>query len=461
MRTWVLSRLAVHPVIIVVMALVAPLSIIWLFAAASRSTGTQLFVSSLVGFAFGLTVGTVIADAARCSFSWTLPGFRRDCILGFVACGLLGSGVVAAIMGAGGSGASAAASGAASFAGFTAGGAVALTPEGPLAVPAIWLAVIASRAVRPQPALETVTGVAALAGSAGIAAVALSFAFGLRTWRWSALTPGPVWESGPIWERWQHIPWWPGSHRQRRAERHRRPAPGSFSSASFWHRTAADVQARPLLWHVLRLTGGIAWVAFLAAIFARPAGRPGAFTSSPLWMLPLVGLFGTFAEPVSLKALVPWSRRDHLKQAYLGQLLNTVWYVLAAGPAAVAVLYFVRADPADVAQAARIIGATAVVLPLGHLVYGVRPGAAPWDATTAGWLAGGVLVLASTWAAFLNAVLPAILPSAAAQSAVLGAMVSTSQVLYWRHLRRHFSANDLVGNAGSGGEARYTKGPRG
>ena len=92
------------------------------------------------------------------------------------------------------------------------------------------------------------------------------------------------------------------------------------------------------------------------------------------------------------------------------------------------------------------IAATATVLPLVRLAHGVQPGATRRDSTDVAWLVVFTMVLLSVWTWLVDFLLPFVTRTAGVQGVILGAMVCASQVLYWRHLQKHFTAGDLVGD---------------
>jgi len=438
MRRGVLLNLLVRPLTIAFTAGVLPMAAILLFVAGSRRPAAVIGVSAFVCAVLGAFIGERMMEAAKCSFAWTLPRYRRALLGEFVICGVAVSALVALI------GAVASTTppptflvAATGFAAFSWVGALYLLPERSLLFPIAVLVLLASGPSAPAALLNAplTTVTAALA----VAALALWSAFSSRAFRWSALT-GPREDGRLIWNGWPTMPWWPTPRTR------------------FWRRASqAPSRARYLGTSVLRGVGSrygatkpTAWFASLALyVLCVVAAGPNALSSvgrAPLSGLGPILIFvalmsASLSRSLAWRATLPWSRRHHLAVTYVRDLGDVLLFLLvtlaAAGTAG---------NPGVLmGGVGRGIAVVAIFFPAFQWAAGPLTGC-PWadrGVTMILFIAVAMVFLVTLRLVVTG--LPELVSSGAAQAVALGLLIVGSQALNWRRLKGYFAGRDLVG----------------
>jgi hypothetical protein len=438
MKRGALVDLLIRPVTIIQVSVFAPLAVLMLFLAAAYQPGATVAASSIACAGFGLFVGQAIRPAARCPFSWTLPGLRRALFREFVVGGLVVSGLGTVITLVGGAGTGQALPVfAVGFASFALGAVSLLAPEGTQLVVFAYIIVgarfaslrTASAGIQAAP-LTTV----AIAGA--ISALVLWGTFSRGPWRWSALT-GPRQDGQSFWQQW--------GMRARSPKPRTRSTPAGTPATSLTryagNAVAGGVLAnyravRPFAWLFLLFIFVLGLAVFVGGV------HPNPFTAS--WAI-LVFVWWTSASWSSrsaCQAMLPWSRRHHAAVAYvrdLGDALLFLFLMLAAA-AVVGGLGEMRGP------VLRGLAVMAVSFPAARWLSG-PPVGERWKNSAA--LAALAVVGVATFLVALNLVvthLPDMVNSGAAQGVVLGLMILLSQVVHWRGLRRYLTTRDLAGD---------------
>ena len=440
MRRGALLNLLVRPLTIAFTAGILPLAAILLFVAGSRRPAAVIGVSAFVCALLGAFIGERMMEAARCSFAWTLPRYRRALLGEFVICGVAVSALAALV------GAVASTTppptflvAAVGFAAFSWIGALYLLPERSLLFPIAVVALFASTPSAPAALLNAplATGTVALA----VSALLMWPAFSSRTFRWSALT-GPRQDGRFIWHEWPTMPWWPTPRTR------------------FWRRASqAASRARYLGTSVLRgvvssygATKPTTWFASLAlCVLYFVAVGPNALSS--VRRMPFPGLlpilmFGWWMGASSSRgsawrATLPWSRRHHFAVTYLRDLGSVLVFLLVVAPAIAAA--GAGGDPEVPGAVGRAIAVTALFFPAIQWASGPPTGGRWPDPGMTAVLSLVLIVVFCAVFSLLVSGLPKLVSSGVVQAVVLGVLLVGSQVLNWRRLKGYFAGRDLVG----------------
>jgi hypothetical protein len=437
MRRGALFNLLVRPLTAVLAVLLLPLVTVAILAASSTPQAAVAGVAVVICAAMGIFVGEGIAEAARCSFAWTLPRFRRALLREFVVCGMAASALVALIVAAVSPTTATSLLVAVGFTAFTLGGAVHLVPEGALLFPIAVVAVFAAGPSAPaswlNAPLETVT--VALA----VSALALWSAFSTRAFRWSALT-GPRRDGRFVWHEWRTMPWWPKPRTQFWRPSLRAPSRARYVGSSVLRGVVSSYGT----------TKPPAWFASLALfVLCVVAAKPNTLNSAG--RAPLSGLGPSLIlvawMSVSLsrgsawRATLPWSRRHHLAVTWVRDLGDVLLFLLVTLAAAG------TAGNPEVLMGGvgRGIAVTALFVPAVQWVSGPPTGGRwPDQGLMALWGIGVVVVFVVALNLAVTG-LPKLVSSGALQAVVLGLLIVGSQVLNWRRLKGYFTSRDLVG----------------
>jgi len=421
------------------------------------AAGEPKAVALLIGFSvymcamLGGFLGGQFVMAIGCSFAWTLPRFRRKVLWEFVACGIAVSAVPGLIVtvttGATMSSLLASVTG---FAAFSVGGALCVIPEAPPLITLGWLGLLWFPTSIPASVLDAPLIVIPIA--LAISTVALWFGFGSRTFRWSSQSAGRA----PIGFISYQL------HTLLRLPK-RRPRPAGdypvgasrapYVGAAVLRSVIYTYQAIKLRWLFADLVAAVLLFALMTAGFVwLNLITEGPAASPNLWFgLVLVGaLFSFFGRRSCSRVALPWSRRQHLAVAYTLDLLDTLRFLLATCPIAIAVFILIaHADTALVGSLARAGAATAVFLPVFQW-----PGSPPTGGQgllgqlqAVNWVTvvRPLVIVSAVFVCVYG--LPVIVASFAAQALVLAALLIASQTLYWLKLKRAFTTCDLVGEA--------------
>ena len=444
MRYAVLTTLLTRPITAVSLAFIVPLSVLGFMLPSNKSLADLVFVSVAMGGATGLTIGGTISSAARCTFAWTLPGFRRGALLTFVASGAAASAFVACLLVLSGRGTAAILPALTGFAAFACGGALAIAPEGMWLQAFLWMGLVGLNVsgIAPRRWFAAAAEPAGAVLATGIAIGALGAAFGARAWRWAGLFPGDRQDTGSLAERLRRIPWRLHLRSRRQATVQRQAEPGSFSPTSTARCVLALRRERP---SVTRAAGVVKVLVLMPVWFAfthRGLNLSAAGAASML--LPAMGVLLLLNDSSNHRASYPWSRPLHRRAAYVEQVLRSAGFVVL-GPTVLGIgLVLARADTPSADAIARVLAASVILLPIARLVHGVRPNGDGLDGGESAILFGMLLVVGSLWAAAIERWLPVLAPSLVGQAAVMAVLIVGSQALYWRHLGRHFSTRDLA-----------------
>jgi hypothetical protein len=444
MRFEVLTTLLTRPITAVSLAFIVPLSVFGLVLSSNKSLADLLFVSIATGGVSGLTIGGTISSAFRCTFAWTLPGFRRGALLTFAASGAVAAASVGCLLVLFGKGAAAFLPALTTFAAFACGGALAIAPEGMWLQAFLWMGLVGLNVsgIAPRRWFAAAAEPAGTVLATGIAIGALGAAFGARAWRWAGLFPGDTRDTEPLGERLRRLTWWPRRRSRRPATFWRPVEPGSFTPTSTARCVLALRGERP---SVTRAAGVVKVLVLMPVWFAfthRGLNLSAAAAASML--LPAMGVLLLLNDRSNHRASYPWSRPLHRRAAYVEQVLLSAGFVVL-GPTVLGIgLVLARAEAPSADAIARVLAASVIVLPIARLVHGVRPDRDGLDATESAMLFGMLLVMSGFWARAVERWLPVLAPSVVGQAAVMAILIAASQVLYWRHLGRHFSTRDLA-----------------
>ena len=442
MRRGAFLHLLDRPAGIAFAALFMPAAVIMLFFAGVRRPSRFVEVAGLVCFFVGVFGGTTLTDAARCSFAWTLPRYRRALLVEFASCGAVVAAFVALI------GAVIAITpaqtllvAAVGFAAYAVGGALFLTPEGSLLFPVAFVAFVASRSWTPAPVMSAAP--ATMTVTAAVSALALWSAFSSRTFRWSALI-GPREDGRLMWNGWPTMPWWPRLRRRRAGAGPQGALQARYVGTSVLRGVVSSY--RPI-----RANAWLAAIAGLSVFYVVAVG-PSALGSVPrttfwiAWAIFIVFLSMNATsyghQRSASRATLPWSRRHHLAVAFARNLGDPLVILLVLSPALAA---FALGNPQLLGPVGRGIAVIAIFFPAFQWAAG-PPTGGPWADR------GVTMILTfAVGMAFLLALrlvvsgLPLLVTSGAAQAVVLGLLIAGSQALNWRRLKGYFATRDLVG----------------
>jgi len=439
MRRGALLNLLVRPLTIVFTAGVLPMAAILLFVAGSRRPASVIGVSAFVCAVLGAFIGEGMMEAARCSFAWTLPRYRRALLGEFVICGVAVSALVSLI------GAVASITppptflvAAVGFAAFSWGGALYLLPERSLLIPIAALVLLASGPSGSAALLRALTTVTA---ALNVAALALWSAFSSRAFRWSALT-GPHQDGRFVWHEWPTMPWWP-----KRRTRFWRSAPQSparvrYVGTSILRSAVSGYGA----------TRPTAWFAILAlCVLYFVAAGPNVLNSvrrmpfpSLLPILMLGWWMGASSSRGSAwRATLPWSRQHHFAVTYVRDLGSMLAFLLVIAPAIAAA--GAGGGPEVLGAVGRAIAVTALFFPAIQWASGPPTGGRWPDPGMSAVLSFVLIVVLCAVFSLVVTGLPKLVSSGVAQAVVLGVLLVGSQALNWRRLKGYFAGRDLVG----------------
>jgi len=442
MRRGAFLHLLVRPAGIAFAALFVPAAVIMLFTAGVRGPSRFVVGAGLVCFFVGAFGGTTLTDAARCSFAWTLPGYRRALLVEFAFCGAVVAAFVTLI------GAVVATTpsqtflvAAVAFAAYALGGALFLTPEGSLILPVAFIAFVASQSWTPAPVMTA--PFATITVSAAVSALALWSAFSSRTFRWSALI-GPREDGRLMWNGWPTMPWWPRLRRGRAGAGPQGVSRAPYVGTSVLRGVVSSY--RPM-----RANAWLAAIAGLSLFYVVAVGSNalGRFPRTGFWIAWAIFIVFSSMNRSSYghrssapRTTLPWSRRHHLAVAYARNLGDLIVIPLVLSPAFAA---FALGNPELLGPAGRGIAVVAIFFPAFQWAAG-PPTGGPWADR------GVTMILTISIAmVFLVALLlvvsglPLLVGSGAAQAVVLGLLVAGSQLLNWRRLKGYFATRDLVG----------------
>jgi len=440
MRRGALLNLLVRPLTIAFTAGVLPMAAILLFVAGSRRPAAVIGVS-FVCAVLGAFIGEGMMEAARCSFAWTLPRYRRALLGEFVICGVAVSAVVVLI------GAVASTTppptflaAAVGFAAFSWVGALYLLPERFLLFPIAVLVLLASGPSAPAALLNAplTTGTAALA----VATLALWSAFSSRAFRWSALI-GPRADGRSLWNGRPTMPWWP---------RLRRLRAGGRSQGASRARYVGTSVLRGVVSSYRPIRANEWFFALALSVWYVVAVGPNSLNSVPrrtFWSAWAIFMVFSLMNRTSYgshgsasRATLPWSRRHHFSVAFARNLGGPLVILVVLSPAITA---FALGNPELLGPAVRGIAVFAVFCPAFQWAMG-PPTGGPWPDRGM-----TIILILAVSMAFLLALrlvvtgLPALVSSGVAQTVVLGLLIVGSQVLNWRRLKGYFANRDLVG----------------
>jgi hypothetical protein len=426
----------------------AAMALVPVFADETKSAGMVIGLSLYVCALLGNYLGSQIVLAIGCSFAWTLPHFRRNVLREFVVCGIAVAAmpglVVAATTGAPMSALLASVAG---LAAFSVSGALSLIPEAQPVVWLGWLAFIWFPTLIPSSVLNAPLVVIPIALAISMAALYLGF--GSRSFRWAVLNAreSPV---GPISFQLHTVLRLP--KRGPKAVYHS-PTDTSrtpYIGTAVVRGVAYSYEAIKRRWLFVNLVAAVVLFAVMTASFVwlnRATDGPAA--SPNLWFgLVMIGaLFSFFGHRGCSRVALPWSRRQHLAVAYTIDLIDTLGFLLATCPLAIAVFIVIaHADASLVESLARAGAATAVFLPVFQW-----PGEPPTGGQGLGQFQSMSVLLFVRPVVIVAAValvvygLPVVVSSLAAQALVMSLLLVVSQSLYWLKLRRAFTTRDLVG----------------
>jgi len=421
----------------------------------ARAAAAALFFAAIQCLLLGFFCGGAISQAARCSFAWTTPSYRRRLRLEFIAAGVamaavvsflttavMAPGVLQVLIGL-----------VVALAALAAGTALTTVPEGSLAFLPLLFAFLALREkpvewVLRSPGLFTVAALV-------VAVVCVGAAFSARTFRWALLVGGPSpFFSGTIggYHSWLDIlrsmPWWP-AHRGRQARGATDRPAGRTYADTVVRRVLASFGAVTPSKRFLIATMGLWVVAYLFVISRVITARSGAGALDAAWiLLPMAGLASSVRMINPSRAALPWSRDEHLVVTWVRDLAKLLWFVLATGPLIVVLGWACGWNAWDSAgAAARAIAGIGIVFPLAQWSTGPPVGGSP-GSTGALYLKGFAFTAAFTIApGWMVRVFPSIAEAAWVQACVLGLLLLASQALHWHFLKRYFERRDLVGES--------------
>jgi len=442
MRRRAFLRLLERPAGIAFAALFTPAAVIMLFVAGLRGPSRFVEAAGLVCFFVGAFGGITLTDAARCSFAWTLPRYRRALLVEFAFCGAVVCAFVT-LIGAVSAAPSAPALlvAAVGLAAYAVGGALFLTPEGSLLFPFAFIAFVAWRLWTPAPVISA--PLAAMPVSAAVSALAMWSAFSSRTFRWSALL-GPREDGRLMWNGWPTMPWWPRLRRRRAGAGRRDAARARYVGTSVLRGVVSSYRPiRANAW--LPATAGLSMF-YIAAVGPNALGsipRTGFWIAWAIFIVFSLMSRSSYGHHSSAsRAALPWSRRHHLAVAFARHLGDPFVILLVLSPALAA---FAVGNPQLLGLVGRGIAVIVIFFPAFQWAAG-PPTGGPWaDRGVA------MILTLSVGMAFLLALplvvsgLPLLVTSGAAQAVVLGLLVAGSQVLNWRRLKGYFATRDLVG----------------
>ncbi len=436
MKRRALFNLLVRPLTAVLAVLVLPLVTVAILAASSTPQAAVAGVAIVICAAMGISVGEGIAEAARCSFAWTLPRFRRALFPEFVICGMAASALVALIVAAVSPTTATSLLVAVGFTAFTVGGAVHLVPEGTLLFPIAVVAVFASGPSAPAALLHAplATGTVALA----VSALALWSAFSTRAFRWSALT-GPRRDGRFVWHEWRAMPWWPKPRTQVRRPSSPAPSRARYVGTSVLRSVVSSYgTTRPPVWFASLA------LFVLCVVAARPntlnsVGRAPLSGLGPSLIL-VAWMSVSLSRGSAWRATLPWSRRHHLAVTWVRDLGDVLLFLLVTLAAAG------TAGNLEVLMGGvgRGIAVTALFFPAVQWVSGPPTGGRWHDRGLMALWGLGVVVVFVVALNLAVTGLPRLVNSGAAQAIVLGLLIVGSQVLNWRRLKGYFANRDLV-----------------
>jgi hypothetical protein len=428
----------------------AVMALVLVLAGEARSAGLVLGFSVYMCAMSGGYLGGQFVLAIGCSFVWTLPRFRRKVLREFVACGIAVSTVPALIVTVtAGASVSSLLAGVTGFAAFSLGGALSVIPEAQLVFALGWLAFMWFPTAFPSSVLDAPLIISPIA--LAISIVALRLGFGRRTFRWAVLNAreGAV---GPISYQLHTL-----LGLRKRRPRRAGACPEGASRAPYVgtavvRGVAYSYRAFRGWWLFANPVAAVILFALMTAGFVRlNLITEGPAASPNLWFgLVLVGaLFSFFGRRSCSRVALPWSRRQHLAVAYTLDLLDTLGFLLATCPLAVAVFIAIAHPDAPLVGAlARAGAATAVFLPVFQWP-GRPPTGEPWlgefQNLSALLVVRPVVILAGVALCVYG--LPVIFTTLAAQATVLGLLLVASQALYWLTLRHAFTTRDLIGQS--------------
>jgi hypothetical protein len=441
MRRGALLHLFVRPAGIAFGALFIPAAIILLFAEGVGRPSRFVETAGVVCFCAGVFGGTTLTDAARCSFAWTLPRYRRALLVEFAFCGAVVS-ALAALMGVVVAAASAPAFlvAAVGFAAYSVGGALFLTPEGSLLVPVAFVAFVASRSGTPTPVIDA--PIATVTVAAAVSALALWPAFSSRTFRWSALM-GPREDGRLMWNGWPTMPWWSRLRRRRAGAGPHGAFRARYVGTSVLRGVVSSYRPMRAKAWLPALVLSVAYVVAVGPTSINSVSRTALWSAWAIFIVfsSMNGISYGDQRSVS-RATLPWSRRHHLAVAFARALGDPLVILLVLSPALAA---FALGNPELLGTAARGIAVVAIFFPAFQWAAG-PPTGGPWPDR------GMTLVLTLLVSMFFLVALPLVvsgLPllvsSGQAQAVVVGSLIAGSQVLNWRRLKGYFAGRDLVG----------------
>jgi len=438
MRRGALFNLLVRPLTIVFTAGVLPMAAILLFVAGSRRPASVIGVSAFVCAVLGAFIGEGMMEAARCSFAWTLPRYRRALLGEFVICGAAVSALVALI------GAVASITppptflvAAVGFAAFSWGGALYLLPERSLLIPIAGLVLLASGSSGAAALLRALTTVTA---ALAVAALALWSAFSSRAFRWSALT-GPGQDGRFIWHEWPTMPWWPTPRTRFWRRASQAPSRARYVGTSVLRSVVSSYRAiAPTTW-LASLALGVLY--FVAVGPNAPSVRRMPFP----YLLPIL-MFGWWmgassSRSSAWRATLPWSRRHHFAVTYVRDLGSMLAFLLVIAPAIAAA--DAGGGPAVLGALGRAIAVTALFFPAIQWASGPPTGGRWPDPGMSAVLSFVLIVVLCAVFSLVVTGLPKLVSSGVAQAVVLGVLLVGSQALNWRRLKGYFAGRDLVG----------------
>ena len=442
MRRGALLHLLDRPAGIAFAALFMPVAVILLFAAGVRRPSRFVEVAGLVCFFVGAFGGTTLTDAARCSFAWTLPRYRRALLAEFAICGAVVSALVALI------GAVVATTPAQTFlvvavgfAAYSLGGALFLTPEGSLLVPVVFVTFVASRSWAPAPVISA--PLVTIAATTAVSALALWSAFSSRTFRWSALT-GPREDGRLIWNGWPTMPWWPRLRRLRAGAGRKGASRARYVGTSVPRGVVSSYRPiRANAWLPAIAALSVLYVVAVGPIALGSVPRTGYWIAWAIFIVFSLMNRSSYGHHSSAsRATLPCSRRHHFSVAFARNLGDPLVTLVVLSPALAA---FAVGNPELLGPAVRGIAVIAIFFPAFQWAAG-PPTGGPW--ADRGMTMILTLAVAMVFLLALRLVvtgLPALVSSGVAQGVVLGLLIVGSQALNWRRLNRYFANRDLVG----------------
>ena len=436
MRRRAVVTLLLRPLVLVLALVTAPLLAGLLFAASDANpTPKELLglAAAICSFA-GFGVAAAVAEAVRCTFTWTLPGYRRALAIGFVVTGVSASALITVAL----SLSSAAPvfstvtllSAVLSFASFSVGAVVA-TPESSVfsLLPfVIWVPWVQQRgdlaALLERPALVILAAL-------GTSVVALGYAFSPRTFRWgNAAGPRRTF----VWDEWLLIPGWARLRarvsRNLKMARRNRTTVGRASIATI---AVPTLTVRPIV--------GLAGLAVFAICVASNRGTPG-FASLALPITFVLFLNTDRLRRSPCRTQLPWPRHIHARFSYCSDLRDAVVFVVLTLGANWTGRHFESVDPALV----RFAVVTVVLLPAAQWLIGPPAGGTWRNRVIVSILAPLLYVVFLIATGLVRDTLPAEAPSGV-RPYVLGFLVIGSQFLHWWSLRWYCTTRDLVTGA--------------